>query len=352
MMRSSFGHFGNFWIAGSWLLMAGCSASLPPPYNPPPTPANMVLLPRAFNNGLDEGMYYTAVWSKSGIFATNPPRQYNIDSSFKITTDSVLPLPLPFMPGLGVIAMRIDPEAKHLLCILTPWPDVSLGRLEEVSLSNLTTTLLLSDTNISSAVYLSDDSIIYYTYGSITDSNHNRSDAGYYLFIKSTGQKQLLLHHLSNLGPGEVLNGFDISPDHSKIIVPSVGWNRAPIVFEFNLKTHEQDTLPIPFNTSNDRWCLYLRYNHDGSKILYSSYPIQAIEGVPNDGSEVGIIDRATLQKHVLNTNPYPDASTVICLFPDWSPDERSIVYGSAVVVSEPAGQVSGYQATILKTLN
>ncbi len=223
----------------------------------------MVLLPAEYDftqNGtaLRTGNYTTALWDDHRIYAANPLRYYDLDDSFHVVHDSVL-LFDPNASGsgntfFGIIAMRFNQEKSKLLCIKSLHRDVSIGNLQEIDLNTLSNTELLNSANsISSAVYLSNDSIIYYSYGSYSQANTDPEDAGYYLYVRSSGVKQFLLHHISSLGPGEIQNGFDIHPDHRSLLVPSVGVNRAPIVFEFNITTRKQDTIPITFNTSTIR---------------------------------------------------------------------------------------------------
>ncbi len=300
---------------------------------------------------LEEGVFHTNLWKGHRIYSVNPLRYYDFDDSFKLIHDSVLLFDNTNTSPIiaGILSMSFNPDKTQLLTV--KYNRNNSGGLQLIDLASLLITQLLdTSNNISTARYLSDDSILYYSYGSYSPSNVNPSDAGYYLYVRSKNSKQLLLRHISDLGPRELRNGFDIHPDHSRLLIPSGGYNRSPIVFEFNFTTKKQDTLPVTFTVNDSRWCLFLRYNHDGSKILYSSYPPSSFGQTAYEDSEVGIIDRVSLLKTVLDTDPYEPKISAICLFPEWSPDENSIVYGSNSISRD--GRLSTtFRPTILKSI-
>lgn len=346
----------SLWVViSSVSFFVGCSTPTTPPSV---AQSNWTIFPSEFyflKNGtpLYEGNFHTNLWKDHRIYSVNPLRYYEFDDSFKLVFDSVLLFDHtntgqgPVISG--ILSMCFNADKTQILCVKTnKWYG---GNLQEINLASLSIKELLdTSNNVAMARYISDDTIVYYSYGSYSASNTNPPDAGYYLFVRGNGSKELLLQYISSLGPGELRNGFDIHPDHSCLIIPSVCYNRAPIVFEFNLRTRKQDTLPLIFNTSYNRWCLFLRYNHDGSKILYSSYPRNSFGETGYDDSEVGIIDKATFVKTVLGTDPYPQYASAICLFPEWSPDEKSIVYGSNPISNDGFLSTS-YRPTILKSI-
>ncbi|HET9136305.1 MAG TPA: hypothetical protein VFO76_06705 [Candidatus Kapabacteria bacterium] len=341
-------------------IVYNCGCSYPPDQGGSPSDHTIsddfILLPEKYDHDIFWGNYHSSLWNGNRIYSSGTLRFYDLDDSMKVIHDSI-PLYLnsntQWDVGIeGLIGMRFNNDRMKIIGVQSQYPDVALGKLVEVDIATLKISVLVDSTmQVSSAAYLDDDSIIFYSYGSYSDLDTQPSDAGYYLFIKSTGAKKFLLHHISSLGPSEILNGFDVHPDHSRILIPSTGNNRAPIVFEFNIMTSKKDTLFTAFDTPSVRWCLSLRYNSDGSKILYSAYPIKVLDGGATlyDYSETGIIDRKPLSIKILQTNPYLSLHTnVICLFPSWSPDEKSIIYGSAPISSE--GRIaSHYTATILK---
>jgi hypothetical protein len=333
------------------LVIAGCSHPFQP-YNPPPIRANFNVLPVDFNAGLERGRQLISVWSGNRIYSSRPIRYYDLDASFNLVKDSVIFSGDATRDRLmaDMFGLRARADGMKLLCVKSHYPDVSLGSLVETDVVSWTQEELLdSSQQISSAAYLSNDSIVYYSYGDYSFSNRTPANAGYYLFIKSQRTKTLLFHYISSLGPGETLNGFDVFG--TTLMIPNVDANRTPFLMRYDLQNHRLDTIPIKFDGGYYRSCLFVRYNHDGSRLLYSWYPIRPILGPVNDTSEVGIIDLQSLKRTVLNTNPYPDANAVVALFPDWSPDEKSIVFGLATIATEPAGTVSVHRATILKSI-
>lgn len=76
------------------------------------------------------------------------------------------------------------------------------------------------------------------------------------------------------------------------------------------MESKEIDTLKLSFDLSWDRICLWLRYNKTGKKVLYSCFPIGSGYYSPGDDSEVGIIDRSTLKKTILDVNTFKNYVT------------------------------------------
>ncbi len=220
--------------------------------------------------------------------------------------------------------------------------DGSGGLGEYNTNSNSIEVLIDSTENISSAVhYRTTDQIIYYSYGNPMGVN-----PGYYLFNKVTHEKTLLLEYISDMGRTEFINGFDVHPTEDIIIIPVVKMGKSPLVIEYNFNTQTSDTLEVNFDFPA---CLWLRYNKTGDKILYSNYPWGAV-GNTKEGSEVGIIDRKTLTKQVLDVNTDDRTGLSVNIFPNWSPDEKHIIYSSAPVTS--LGDVGLYGVYILKNVN
>ncbi|HEY6171187.1 MAG TPA: hypothetical protein VIX80_02905 [Candidatus Kapabacteria bacterium] len=326
--------------------------------HPLPTSADtnfkVTILP--FTYGFDkEGNFRKSVWYKDRVFSSEPIRYFDFDDNLEVVVDSTLHYEensqLASFGKFWPLFMRIDKEGKRLLSVVSNKHTQSIGWIVEFSTDTLSFQILDSGEYNSSAVYMPNDSdFVYYTYGSYSNTNRNPADAGYYLYNRMSGSRTFLLHHISDIGPVEMVNGFDISPDGKKLLIPSVGYERQPIVFEYNIETHVADTLPISFNTSFNRWALWLRYNKDASKILYSNYPLFSFsEGsAANDSSEVGIIDHLTFNKKILDTAPLYTVPW-ICVFPEWAFDETKIVYGAAIVTE--SGTAGVYQVCILKTL-
>ena len=92
-------------------------------------------------------------------------------------------------------------------------------------------------------------------------------------------------------------------------------------------KTENYQILNINLNVSNRRFNLWLRYNHTGENLIYCLYAPGAYINVSGDISEVGIIDMMTLDHIQLDTDIHP-VSESYCIFPNWSPDGKSVIYG------------------------
>jgi len=250
--------------------------------------------------------------------------------------------------------MAVNGSGDRLLYIGSMSPDYSIGNLYELDLSTNSRQILDSSGSLSDAIYFpGSDSIVYYSYGSYSASNTNPQDAGYYLFDPASGNRKLLLQYISDLGPHEAINGFDVSTDGKKLLIAVARKNKEPLIVEYDFAANRSDTLGIEFDSTDlgIRPALWLRYNRDATKILYCNYPLGAISstGYPGNFSEIGIIDRKALTKVKLKTNPV-NVFVGISLFPAWSPDEKMIVYGNAKLAGD--GSVGyGYRVCILTRL-
>jgi len=244
---------------------------------------------------------FVAVWRNDLIFATPPVQKLQINSQFSVIEDSL------FIIGDFWLFIEANESGSKLLLIKSNYYSVSAGALYEFDIGTGQTKLLRDRIlNVSSALYWHGDDtrIVYYRYG-----NPIGTEAGYYLFNSVTQTDSLILEyispleHISPFEPYEPVNGFDLSPDNSKLLIPAVQAIGSPKIVEYDLQTRVRDTLDVSFDISFTRICLWLRYNNDGSQILYSNFPRGSYIHPTNDGSEVGIIDRTTLKKRVLDVN-------------------------------------------------
>lgn len=294
------------------------------------------------------GYYRCATWVGNHIFCGSPYRSIEIDSAYHVIKD--------FTPCPNVysgMTFAANSTGTKFLNVTSKYLDASIGVLNEYDMQTGVKKLLFTaqDSEVSSAVYYGTDDVIYYTYGEIKQGKDTSYLAGYYLFNRSTGERTQLLHYVSEWGPLEMVNGFDVSPDGKKLLIPTVRRNDDPLLIEYDLITHISDTLQVPFKYLSSRMGLWLRYSHGGSKILYSNYPMNSFagEGVYNS-SYIGIIDRATLSNQILHTE-LNDERPWVALCPAWSPDDKSIVYCSGFISIEPPGSLVGFRVCILKSL-
>lgn len=272
------------------------------------------------------------------IYSIGPLCYYEIDKDFQVIKDTII--------KLSAGGFYIESFGNKILYVQTIYGDVSCGSLLEFSNDNYSIKKILdSSYSVSSAIYYRDtNQIIYYSYGKPLGMH-----PGYYYLNLKTGESRFLLEYVSDLGPSEFINGFDIHPAKDIILIPVVKRGKSPVIVEYNFELNTFDTLHVDFDFSFNRTCLWLRYNQSGEKILYSCYPRHAGSSTTNDDSEVGIIYVNSLSKRVLdvNTNRINGRSVNVC--PNWSPDEKHIIYGSGPLTLEGARGI--YYLYILKNV-
>ena len=285
--------------------------------------------------------YYMAVWGGNNIYAVKMLEQFTIDNTYGVTHDTVLIRPeLHLDEYVYWTYIDANNSGSKLLLVKSKYSDVSCGALYEYDVPTGQLKLLFDSTNnISSARYYhkNEDEVVFYSYG-----DNSFKKAGYYMFNKSTQQDSLLFPYLSSAGLAELVNGFDIHPNGEELLISISRSTRfsgnSPRLGIVSLKSQVIDTLNIEFDYSANRTSLWIRYNHDASKILYSCFPRGSYSTTVSDNSEVGIIDVATLNKIILDVNTQAGAyHESIQLAPSWSPDEQAIVFGSGDITIEGA---------------
>lgn len=311
--------------------------------NPCNTTINKNIIPLAVEDYYGRTNISSAIWLSNNIIYNPHPLQFRIlDKELKVINDSIISF------EEGAYFIETSPSENKILYVQTRYGDVSEGALREYNIQTGNITEFFDSTyNISSAVYYrNDDSIIYYTYGKPFYNN-----PGYFLYNRSTGESTKILEYLAQLeGPeAEMVNGFDIHPTKNILLIPAVRRAKSPLIIQYNMYTHVMDTLDIDFDFSFNRICLWLRYNKVGDKVLYSCYPENAGTSTTNDDSEIGIINLNTMEKTILNVNTSEGCRSVN-VFPNWSPDEKHILYGSGRLNFD--GGREKYHLYILKNVN
>lgn len=310
-------------------------------------------LPTSYNGGIGAGQAFMSVWVGNRIYSTWPIRFYELDEHLRLVQDSV-PFAytetntFPSVPDSvlkGFFSISANPDGTKLLAVRCLEHGVSNGSLEEIDTRTWSTTEVLpASRNISRAVFKSPDSVIYYTNG----SSIGASDAGYYVLVKSTGKASLLMPYYSHSGKRDIVNGFDYSKTRNSLIIPITRAGN-PSIIELDLNSLQVDTLPLHINSGFERWHLFLRYSHDGSRALYSSYSSGNFRGPSFEPTEMGIIDLKAGYTVSQLHRPGISDSAAISLFPEWSPTETHIVFSASKMLSEPAGSSHALRPSILK---
>jgi hypothetical protein len=289
-----------------------------------------------FSNPKKTGNFIMAIWRDSTICAIQQFSRFIIDKKYDVQHDTIL-------LNVGIYEkywtyIDADVNGSKILLVASRFGDASSGALYEYDrLTGNIQMIFDSSHNISSARYFPKDvlKIIYYSYG-----NDNFVGAGYYLHDKTTNRDSLLFSYISTAGPTEMLNGFDIHPNGNSLLIPISQSTplmlKSPKLGIVSLIEQKLDTLNINFSFSKGRSGLWVRYNKNASKILYCCFPYGTYSGFIYDGSEVGIIELSNLNKRIIDVDTQSDSKyQSVQLAPNWSPDERAIIYGSGDVFNE-----------------
>lgn len=302
------------------------------------------------------GNYFLGNFFDNQVITTGPISRLELNSDFEIVSNEdvwreiIEQFEDPFGTGFYI---TFNNQNEELIFVKSSYGDASSGSLFSYYLNTKEIKELRdSSFNISSAIYWhgDDSKLAYYSYG-----NDDGLEAGYYLHNKATDTDSLLLAHRSPMGPSEMLNGFDLSPDNRKLLIPDVRATPSevlsPQIVEYDLQTQQADTFDVAFDLSFVRIGLWLRYSPDGARILYSNFPFGSFTETTNDDSEMGIIEVATGEKRILDVNTNPAGSQrSVQMAPTWSPDGQHILYGSAPLVM-PSGIKSTYSLYLLKNV-
>lgn len=291
---------------------------------------------------------FVAVWHGNDIYSVTPPYYFKINDSYEVT--EVRELPIPFGNWTYI---EINEAGTKLLLVKSTYRDISSGFLYEFDIQSEQLILLKDSThNVSTAVYWhgDDNRIIYYKYGDPVGT-----EPGYYIYNKLTNEDTLLLSYISPGGPAELINGFDLHPNNDRLLIPLCQSTlldaKPPKLGIYTFGSNKIDTLSLEFDFSFIRIGIWVRYNNDGSKILYCVYPKGAYTETTNDNSEVGIIEYPSLKKNILNVNTNTRAfCESVQLAPNWNQDFQSIIYGSGMLFLE--GAIGRRELFILKQFN
>ncbi len=297
--------------------------------------SNIVLILNA-NQSIIGGNFWMGVSQNDRILTAIPVRLLLVNQQLQVLQDSLLILYGPHH------FLTCAQGTSKVYLVRSEFVDVSDGALLELDLQSLQTRLLRDSTfNISSAIFSAPlNSLIYYSYG-----NNRGLLPGYYRYRENQGQDSLVFQYFPEVSASEVVNGFDVSPDGTKLLIPINRSTLSPLVVEYTLATGHRDTLSAEFS----RQLVWLRYNSLGTRILYCNYPTGVGGSRVDDDTEIGIMDRTTKVKSILDVNTNPGGLSV-SLFPNWASNDAYIVYGSARgPAQEPPGAISAYSLYALR---
>jgi hypothetical protein len=254
-----------------------------------------------------------------------------------------------------IYSLDYSPTTNKLLAVKSSYLDVSFGVLLEIDTKTGDTVQLDTLSSVSRAVYDPNDPnvIFYYTYGSyVKGENEHPSNAGYYRWNRVSGERSLLLQHISDFGPEEGLNGFDVHPNGNRILLPVTSVGKAPIALEYDLSSGLQDTIDLDFDITHGKYCLWLAYDHEGSRFVYSNFPTGVLwEGRAETSSDIGIysfIDQAVQRLNIIPDTFFRD---YVILFPEFVPNRNALSFSASRVEYEPPGYVVDYNYYILTRL-
>lgn len=272
------------------------------------------------------GQHISTAWHDSTIYAIQPTKKYLLNSEYHVVRDSL------FDKVNTNINIEVNDAGNRLAYSLPINGPFEWGHLTELNLTTGIVQVLTNDSMVTASRYMpNSNDIVYYTMGSYHyPSMPNPADAGYYYLDRSTGDTTLLLRHFPYTAEQEVVNGFDISSDGKKLLFSKVGIQKKILLMEFDLDTKRVDTLDVEFE--GKYWSgLWTQYNSDDTRILYSLTNMIQAATLSGGVSEVGIIDRATLTKQILDVAPH-NMRPFCTPYPRWSPDNAAICYGSAMI--------------------
>ncbi len=321
-------------------LLAGCSDDGPTgggDANP-----DIVLIKDHSSDPMFQGDYRMGVQVGDIIYYARPFGLCHVDADFHVIWDSMS----RDRETWRYLYITVNFSGSRLLVVKSRYWDVSVGSLHEMDLkTGIMNEIRDSSFSVSSAKYLSDGvSFVYYSYA---HPKHGYV-AGYFLSTGSEGVDSLLLSANSEVGPTEVVHGFDVGRSDRVLLIPVHRNDITAKLVEFDLYAKSYHTLPGVFPNQ----FVWARYNATGDKILYSSYP-RGIGGYTTyTDTEVGILDRTTGSKQILNVNTNPSHLSV-SIFPNWSDGYKAILYGNTWgPMIEPPGSIGNYSLYALKHLN
>lgn len=267
--------------------------------------------------------YINTAWSTSGIYAAGDSRLWHfaLDNKKNVVGQG------PADYGQWVVNHEVN-GAGTKVAFVRPYRYDFSGSLLEMDLQTGVVDTIITDSMINSVRYdESTGDLIYYSRGHYIN-DPQLDDAGYYRFTKSTKESKLLVKHKSQrVYSQESWNGFDITSDGRKLLVP-IASKYIPgtaIFVEHDLQTGTVDTLTVDSKNTyhNEVWA---QYSHSDSLLLFS---LTERWGTGASASVVGIYNRSSKVTTPIVVSPSP-LRPFSAPYPRWSPDDQAICYGGS----------------------
>lgn len=282
-----------------------------------------------------QGNWTSSVWTTNGIYYSYPVWHLTIDDKLNILVDEEISKE----DGIWISASL---DGEKILLVDTKQTGVSLGNLIEIdAISKEVTELIDVSYNISSAHFLSTDSIIFYSYG--WDSN----PAGFYLFERENAGISLFMEEVNPRPIDEVIHSFDIDRGR-KILYTTQGYHKKDLVLiSVHLESKVVDTLIASFDIPEILQSQWIALSPDGAKLLINHYPSSALFNESAYRSITQIYDFTSQSLSIFELDPR--TYWVVSIYPRWSPDGTMVCF-SGGEMSE-FGPVGSYYLYIKKVL-
>ena len=239
------------------------------------------------SESLQEDTILSTLWCKNFLLSTYPLKYIKIDSSFKFLEDSSVCK--GSNPECTPLTMSMNKARNKVLYVVSKFRTKSMGALVEKDLyNNQVKEIINSSENISSAVYFggTDSIIVYYSLGKPEGVN-----AGYFKMDLKTNKRVLIFDIYSDLGSDEIVNGFDVSPDGNTLLVPEVFSKTTPKILMVEMSTGQVRWVQeLSLDVNRELELLCMRYNNDGTEVLYSIYSRGVLGNGPNVSSKLGCL--------------------------------------------------------------
>jgi hypothetical protein len=282
-----------------------------------------------------QGNWTSSVWITKGIYYSYPLWHLTIDNNLNVLTDEEV-------SEEDGIWMSASPDGEKILLVDTKQTGVSLGNLLEIDAQSKEVSELLDVSHkVSSAHFLTIDTVIFYSYG------WGSNPAGFYLFEKKNAGISLLMEELNPRPVDEVIHSFDIDRNKRLLYTTQGYYKKEIVLISIQLDTKMVDTVIRSFEIPEVLEAHWLALSPDGTKLLINHYPSSALlnESAYRSITQIYDFTRKSMSIFELDPRTY----WVVSIYPRWSPDGTKVCF-SGGEMSE-FGPVGSYYLYIKKVL-